>query len=251
MNTPLESLLGFCYSAILMALERSLYQIFAAAYIRGKQLESLSADLLQKPLETLSPAQLQEIIRLGIEAGLKLHRFKRTMGLARVQKVLGILRGLAPENLLDIGSGRGVFLWPLLEAFPQLAITATDKLDYRVDDLKAVRDGGIAQLSVEQLDATQMPFEDGSFDCVSLLEVLEHIPQAQEALAEVVRVARRFVVLSVPSQPDDNPEHIHLFSAQALKAMFAQLGIHKVNVEYVLNHLIVVATKAKIRTQRS
>lgn len=225
-----------------MSSERLLYQTFAAAYVRGK-LKGLPTTLTEKPLESLSNTELQEIIRLGSEAGLKLHRFKRTMGLARVNRVLGILRGLAPENLLDIGSGRGVFLWPLLEAFPDLLLTATDMLDQRIEDLGAVHRGGLNRLSVQQLDATQVLFEDQSFNGVTMLEVLEHIPQATRALAEAVRVARRFVILSVPSKPDDNPEHIHLFTEGKVKEIVASLGITRVNIEHVHEHMIVVVTK--------
>jgi hypothetical protein len=82
----------------------------------------------------------------GINAGLRLHKFKVNSELPRVQRVLGILRGVAPENLLDIGSGRGTFLWPLLSAFPELRVTAVDSSQWRSRDLAAVRRGGIERL---------------------------------------------------------------------------------------------------------
>jgi len=72
-------------------------------------------------------------------------------------------------------------------------------------------------------------------------EMLEHIPNATQALAEAVRVAARFVVLSVPSKPDTNPEHIHLFDEARIRDMFDAAGAASVNVSYVLNHLIAVA----------
>ena len=75
------------------------------------------------------------------------------MGLPRVAKVLGVLKALGPTELLDIGSGRGAFLWPLLDTFPWLPITAVDTLDYRVADLQAVHDGGVASLSAAYGDA--------------------------------------------------------------------------------------------------
>ncbi|MGZ3715782.1 MAG: class I SAM-dependent methyltransferase, partial [Ktedonobacterales bacterium] len=178
--------------------------------------------------------------------GMRLHRFKRTMGLPRVDKVLGILRGLQPDTLLDIGSGRGAFLWPLLDAFLHLPVTCADILEHRVAGIQAVHDGGVATLAAVRADATALPFADGSFDVVTLLEVLEHIPDTQSALAEVCRVARRFVVLSVPMHPDDNPEHIHLFDQRELSGLLEQQGIARVSAEHVLNHLILVARKAAL-----
>ena len=51
-----------------------------------------------------------------------------------LHRVLGLLRGLlgaslelAAPRLLDVGSGRGAFLWPLLDAFPRLRVTAIDR----------------------------------------------------------------------------------------------------------------------------
>src|SRR5947209_2342913 len=89
-------------------LARAYYLDFAAALVHQRL----------PHLVGLTPC---ELFREGLAASLRLHHFKRTNTLPRVRKVLGILRGLAPSSLLDIGSGRGVFLWPLLDTFPELA----------------------------------------------------------------------------------------------------------------------------------
>ena len=184
----------------------------AAAFVRGRCRQgfpvALTNEQLASPLQNLCDDQLTAIFQVDAHAGLKLHKFKRTMGLPRVRRVLGTLHSLAPENLLDVGSGRGVFLWPLLEAFRDLAVTAIDAKEQRANDLKAIHLGGVDRLSAYHMDVTKLSFENDAFDVVSMLEVLEHVPAAVQAVAEIVRVARRFIVLSVPSKPDDNPEHI-------------------------------------------
>src|SRR5688572_21818678 len=173
-----------------------LFLRLAAAYVRGKlgHTPGIAPALIDAPLDSLDDAQLDALVRLGRAHELRLHRFKRTMGLPRVAKVLGVLKGILPTELLDIGSGRGAFLWPLLDAFPWLSVTALDTLDYRVADIQAVHDGGVVCLSAVHGDATQLPFDNAQFDVVTLLEVLEHIPDTVVALSEVCRVARRFVV---------------------------------------------------------
>jgi ubiquinone/menaquinone biosynthesis C-methylase UbiE len=222
------------------------FSLPAAAYVRGALPADLipagEVDLFSLLLAELAPEGLTRLVEIGKEHELRLHRFKRTMGLARVQRVLGILKGLQPANLLDIGSGRGAFLWPLIDAFPWLPVTAVDRLDYRVADIRAVCDGGITTLAAAQADATALPFADRSYDVVTMLEVLEHIPDTQRALAEVCRVAERFLVLSVPSRPDDNPEHIHLFNRETIVRLLER-QMSRVTVEYVLNHMIVVARR--------
>jgi 2-polyprenyl-3-methyl-5-hydroxy-6-metoxy-1,4-benzoquinol methylase len=229
-----------------MAVTRDYYQRLAAAYVRGKltdaSIRAAYPQLFTQPLEALSAEELEQVIQLGTEHGLRLHRFKRTMDLPRVRKALGMLLGLQPASVLDVGSGRGAFLWPLLEAFPALPVTTIDLLDYRVADMQAVHDGGIALLSASRQDVTALTFADRSFDVVTMLEVLEHIPNTEQALAEVCRVAERCVIFSVPSKADDNPEHIHLFTEQQLRALLAARGARQVNVSYVLNHMLVVAT---------
>jgi hypothetical protein len=66
------------------------YTELAAAFVRGKI----------GGRGDLSP---EELIRVGRARGLRLHKFKRQSELPRVRKVLGVLQGLAPASLLDIG----------------------------------------------------------------------------------------------------------------------------------------------------
>ncbi len=202
----------------------------AAAFVRGRLGEAAARGLSDA-----------ELVAAGLASGLRLHKFKRNAELPRVRRVLGILRGLAPATLLDVGSGRGTFLWPLLDAFPDLTVTAVDTDPRRVADINAVRDGGAPSLRALRTDAAALGVEDKSVDVVTALEVLEHLPSPRKAAAEAVRVARGHVVASVPSKEDDNPEHVHLFDRRGFESLFLGAGARGVKVDFVLNHMIAVA----------
>ena len=204
------------------------YTRLAAAFVRGK-LGRLAPQLAE-----------EELIAAGLASGLRLHKFKRNAELPRVRKVIGALRGLAPTSLLDIGSGRGTFLWPLLDAFPTLEVTSVDLNPVRVADINAVRSGGLPNLRALRMDAEALEFDDDHAEVVTALEVLEHLPSPRRAAAEAVRVASKYVIASVPSKEDDNPEHVHLFDAGGFESLFLEAGARGVKVEYVLNHMIAV-----------
>jgi 2-polyprenyl-3-methyl-5-hydroxy-6-metoxy-1,4-benzoquinol methylase len=208
---------------------KRLYTELAAAYVRGELPEAAPG------------LKDEELLRLGWAAGLKLHRFKRTFQLPRVRAVLGVVRGIVPRTLLDVGSGRGVFLWPLLDAFPELQVTAVEPDAQRRAHLEAVRRGGIDRLSVLAANAQQLACADGAFDVVTVLEVLEHQVHPMPLAREAMRVAKRFVIVSVPSAPDNNPEHVQLFTNATLSQLLRAAGAANVRVDYVLNHIIAVA----------
>ncbi len=205
------------------------YETFAAAFLRGRALQDHTT-------ATATPRTAADQA-----VALPLHYFKRVPLLPRIQWALGVLHSVQPANLLDIGTGRGKFLWPLLDAFPALPVTAVDKDLRRVRNLDAVHLGGIELLTVRQADATCLPFTDDAFDVVTMLEVLEHIPTPIGALAEAVRVARRYVLISVPSKPDTNPEHLHLFTAETFWTMLGSLGVTKVKIQQAPGHWLVLA----------
>ena len=66
---------------------------------------------------------------------------------------------------------------------------------------------------------------------------------AREAIAlrEAVRVAANFVIVSVPSKKDSNPDHIHLFAADDLENMLLESGARRVSFAHVPNHTIAIA----------
>lgn len=199
----------------------------AYAFVRG----ALGADA--------APARLVELAR---EAGLSLHKFKRKHGPPRVTRVLSLLRELAPRRLLDIGTGRGAFLWPLLARFPDLEVVSIDRAIARVKDVEAVRAGGIQRVRGLPADVAALPFRTDSFDVVTMLEVLEHVADPAAAAAEALRVARGFVVVSVPSHADDNPEHIRVFEEGSLGELFRDAGCRRVSVDRVRGHMIALVS---------
>ncbi len=203
------------------------YYELAGAFLKGRGLN----------VDGAGPCEMPELAR---EHGLTIHKFKRTAGLPRVRRVLGTLQGLMPEHLLDVGGGRGAFLWPLLDELRELPVTAVDLRMQHVRDLGAVHRGGVRRLLAVCADMNQLPFREDSFDVATALEVLEHLEHPQRAAVELLRVTRRFVIISVPSKRDDNPEHLHLLSEEAIEAMFVGVGATRVSFEHVLNHTIAV-----------
>lgn len=177
---------------------------------------------------------------------MKLHYFKVKEDLPRVQVVLSFLQGIVPadqcKTLLDVGSGRGVFLFPLLREFPDLEVTSLDILPHRVALHECIHEGGIDNLHPLQENICTWDAPDKSFDVVTMLEVMEHIPDTLAVVRNAIRLARNYIIVSVPSKPDDNPEHIHLFSNDELKRLFLEYGCSKVKFTGVTGHTIMIAS---------
>lgn len=109
--------------------------------------------------------------------------------------------------------------------------------------MKTIGMGGIQTLTAIQEDICTWHIPSGSYDVVTMLEVLEHIPDAEKAAANAYRIAKRFLVVSVPSKPDNNPEHIHLFTKDKLTSMFNSVGAEKISFDGVNGHLIAIISK--------
>ena len=218
----------------------------AAAWILGHARRSgvpaLPPELASKAASDCTEEERKQIVLAGQAAGLKLYPFKSdTQPLARTRRTLGFLRSLSFETMLDVGSGRGVFLLPFLRDFPWVQVTSVDLLENRVTFLQELSDGGFRQLRAIQGDICAQPFPDDSFDVVTMLEVLEHIPDAEKAVASAVRMAKQYVVVTVPSKPDDNPEHIHLLTREKLTQLFSAAGCTRLHFDGVEGHLFLAA----------
>jgi ubiquinone/menaquinone biosynthesis C-methylase UbiE len=106
------------------------------------------------------------------------------------------LAGLRPERVVEVGAGEGHVTGRLVERFPDADVIGLDLPDESLTE--HWRSAGVPMFYG---DATRLPFTDGSIDLVVCLEVLEHVPGPERALAELARVCGGTAVMSVPREP--------------------------------------------------
>jgi SAM-dependent methyltransferase len=108
----------------------------------------------------------------------------------------GMLDGLVPRRVLEIGVGEGHVMARVRERFPGVPLVGLDVPDEALSD-----EWRRAGLPCMFGDATTLPFPDDAFDLVLAIEVLEHVPGPDAALAELARVCSGTLVASVPFEP--------------------------------------------------
>jgi arsenite methyltransferase len=100
------------------------------------------------------------------------------------------LAASAGERILDVGCGPGFYCLELLnEVGPEGSVTGLDSSPAMLA-LAARRCEGHENVTFEQADATSLPVEDASFDAALCVQVLEYVPDATAALAELHRAVR-------------------------------------------------------------
>ena len=122
--------------------------------------------------------------------------------------------GVGPgTSVIDVGCGAGRHSF---EAFRRGAdVVAFDQSAEDLNDvdaiLTAMQEQGEAPASAKaeavKGDALGLPYEDGAFDCVIASEILEHVPEDDLAIDELVRVLRPGGLLAV-TVPRWMPEKI-------------------------------------------
>ncbi len=108
----------------------------------------------------------------------------------------------APATVLDVGCGEGVLTeqWAQrLESNPPSRVVGVDLADPKLEAEWAVRSH--PNLEFRAMRVEQLEFGDGEFDLVAATEVLEHVDEPERAVAEMARVAARWLLVSVPHEP--------------------------------------------------
>ncbi len=105
----------------------------------------------------------------------------------------------APGSVLDVGCGEGVLTHEWAERLGEGPVVGIDLDDPKLRAEWAQRSR--PNLEYRAADATALDFADGDFELAAAIEVLEHVPDPEATLAEMARVARRHLLVSVPREP--------------------------------------------------
>lgn len=142
-------------------------------------------------------------------------------------------------RLIDVGCGSGRFL-EMFKAQPTICVEGIEYSQY-VAEL-AVKAG----LDVVNGDFDEWEYEPGSFDCVTLLYVLEHVPQPRKVLEKVYSILKPggYMMIAVPNyrylrivadnriaralrksgSPLHSEEHLQNFGPSTLKRLVTSCG---------------------------
>jgi 2-polyprenyl-3-methyl-5-hydroxy-6-metoxy-1,4-benzoquinol methylase len=109
----------------------------------------------------------------------------------------------APSSVLDVGCGEGILTaqWARrLPPPPAGRIVGIDLEDPKLNAEWAARETH-ANLEFRPMTVERLQFADDEFDLVAATEVLEHLDDPRRAVAEMARVASRWLLVSVPHEP--------------------------------------------------
>jgi ubiquinone/menaquinone biosynthesis C-methylase UbiE len=114
----------------------------------------------------------------------------------RIMKVLARLRC---GSMLDVGGAEGYKSYMARQLFGMSVHTS----DLSEEACKRARE--IFGVQATPLDIHKIPFADGQFDVLICSETLEHVTEPKQAIDELLRVAKKAVIITVPVE---DPEHL-------------------------------------------
>jgi 2-polyprenyl-3-methyl-5-hydroxy-6-metoxy-1,4-benzoquinol methylase len=147
-------------------------------------------------------------------------------------------RQAAPASILDVGCGEGVLTEKWADRLGDGRIVGIDLDDPKLRAEWETRQRPNLEYKVE--DATHLSFAGDEFDMASAIEVLEHVPDPERTVAEMARVAKRWLLVSVPREPlwrglnmargaylkdlGNTPGHVNHWSKRSFVQMLSRHG---------------------------
>ncbi len=140
------------------------------------------------------------------------------------------------DSVLDVGCGAGVKTELLAQRFPIASVKGIDFAGGGVE--KALQYRKTERLNFECTDIYQaLPkIKPSSYDMVTSFQVLEHLEKWQEVLRMICDIARRYVVISVPTGRMRSYEvlegHLRNYKKGEIEAFMEQYGYRTIKTYY-------------------
>jgi 2-polyprenyl-3-methyl-5-hydroxy-6-metoxy-1,4-benzoquinol methylase len=121
--------------------------------------------------------------------------------MAGFERSLGdLFERAAPSSVIDVGCGEGVLTHRWAKQLGDGRVVGFDLEDPKLEAQWAERQRSNLEYHTGNAGAG-LPFADGEFDLATAIEVLEHVPDPERTVAEMARVAHRYLLVSVPREP--------------------------------------------------
>jgi SAM-dependent methyltransferase len=131
----------------------------------------------------------------------------------------------ADARVLDAGCGSGRTLVELAHYG-----TEVSGIELNIEAAELARARGVGEVQIGRLE--ELPYDDASFDLITCLDVIEHVPDDVTALVELRRVARpgAWLLVTVPayqalwSRHDEANHHYRRYSRASLRGAARSAG---------------------------
>jgi SAM-dependent methyltransferase len=141
--------------------------------------------------------------------------------------------GLHQRKILDVGCGTGTMLTHLA-TFGQV-----EGVDIDEEAIGYCQDRGLTDVRLGE--AAKLPFEDGTYDLVTCLDVVEHLDDDTAAFREMKRVLRPggHLLVTVPANPflwgDQDKINLHKrrYVADQLRERLVASGLNVIRLSYM------------------
>jgi 2-polyprenyl-3-methyl-5-hydroxy-6-metoxy-1,4-benzoquinol methylase len=124
--------------------------------------------------------------------------------MARFERTLDeLFTQAAPDSILDVGCGEGVLTERWAQRLGSGRVVGLDLDDPKLTAEWQTR--GRPNLEFRTVSGAStsdgLPFSENEFGLAAAIEVLEHVPDPERTVAEMARVARSHLLVSVPHEP--------------------------------------------------
>lgn len=141
------------------------------------------------------------------------------------------------DSVLDVGFGTGRGLEILAKKAKNASGIEVDKKAYEYVGSN-ISKNNLSNISVKLFDGEHIPYNNSSFDLITCVDVIEHVPDYDAFLEELIRVCQNQILISTPVRRPENTKidgtpknywHLREWPFEELRAILEQ---HNVAIEW-------------------
>lgn len=155
------------------------------------------------------------------------------------------VKAVKASSIADAGCGEGFVIGQLMQAGVSVPMAGVDLSEEAI----RIATERFPKASFKVGSIYSMPYKDKSYDLVLCNEVLEHLDKPIDAVKELIRVSKKYVICSVPHEPwfmmgslaggkyisrfGNHPEHVNHWTHLGFKKFLENQGLSVVRIHAV------------------